>query len=332
MATIKDVAARARVSLSTVSHVLNKTRIVLPETAARVEAAIRDLGYQPNSVARSLKSNRTMTIGMLVANTRNPFFAEVVRGVEDQCFAHGYSLILCNTEDEESRKAAYLNILYQKRVDGLVVMTTNPHGRKFDLDGLFADVPIVSLFTSTNGVDLLVIDDSYRGGMLAANRLIDGGARHLACVSGELEHRLASERLRGFQDGAAAAGFPLDAGRIVSGGWTLAGGAEAIHTLVSRGKTVDGIFAMNDMMAIGALAGLRDVGLSVPGDVSVVGYDNIEFGAYASPPLTTISQDGSQAGRVAVDGLLRLIAGEVLPSCEIQVELRLVERASVRSR
>ena len=330
MATIKDVAARAGVSLSTVSHVLNKTRIVLPHTTARVEEAIRELGYQPNSVARSLKSNRTMTIGMLVANTRNPFFAEVVRGVEDQCFSHGYSLILCNTEDEESRQAAYLNILHQKRVDALVVMTTNPHGRKFDLEVLFDDVPIVSLFTSASGADLLVTDDSYRGGMLAATRLAQAGARHLACICGELEHRLTNERLRGFREGAAAAGLALDAGRIVSGGWSMAGGAAAMDELLSQGGKLDGIFAMNDMMAIGALSSLHRADLRVPRDLSLIGYDNIEFGQFTVPPLTSISQDGAQTGKLAVDNLLRLVNGQTLGLDELLVEPRIVERESTR--
>ncbi|MHA6691370.1 LacI family DNA-binding transcriptional regulator [Devosia sp. A449] len=331
MATIKDVAARAQVSLSTVSHVINKTRLVLPETASRVELAIAELGYQPNSVARSLKSKKSMTIGMLITNTRNPFFADVLHGVEEQSFNRGYSLILCNTEDEELRQTAYLDTLRQKQVDALVVMTTDQNAWHFDLKKQFADVPTVSLFTSAKGVDLSISDDSFAGGMLAATRLIEAGARQLACISGQLNHRLMAARLAGFTAGAHRAGLTIPDDRVIYGDWSLEGGYRAMAELLNNPQGhPDGVFAMNDMMAIGALSRLHEAGVAVPDDVSLIGYDDIAFGAFTQPPLTSISQGGIEIGRLAIDSLLRIIDGLGVAETEILVTPKITERKSVR--
>ena len=198
MVTIKDVARRANVSFTTVSHVVNKTRPVSLDTAARVNEAISALGYLPSELARSLKSSRTRTIGMIVTTTSNPFFGEVIRGVERACFEAGYALMICNTDDVAQRLVAYMRTLFAKRVDAVVVMTSNASPEFFRRLGQIKRVPVVAIDAPADTVASVFSDNSVLGGRIVADYLLDRGLSRIACVSGPEDHPRMIDRLKGF--------------------------------------------------------------------------------------------------------------------------------------
>jgi LacI family transcriptional regulator len=327
MATIKDVAEAANVSLSTVSHVLNGTRPVLPQTAARVKAAMAQLGYVPNNVAQSLKNKKTRTVGMILSSTSNPLFGQVLHGIEEECFRHGYSLILCNTQDTTDRYESYLRTLLQKRVDALILMTTGRCVPDIDLLANFADVPKVAVFARTTGADLFIGDNSYVGGRLAAEYLIRTGARRLGCIQGDEKHALSKARLKGYREAAHEAGIEILDHDVQEGDWSMDGGFRAMNVLLGRlGNMPDAIFAMNDMMAIGALSAAHRRGVKVPENVSMLGYDGIQYAQYSVPALSTLGQDGIGIGQRATSLLIEHLENGVLLPQEILVPPRIVER------
>lgn len=307
MATIKDVALRAQVSTSTVSHVLNKTRFVSPEITLRVEQAIDELHYAPSALARSLKLNETRTLGMLVTSSANPFFAEVVQGVEQRCFELGYSLVLCNTRDDKARLNASMEMLLQKRVDGIILMCT-----QVDLGaGVFDRYPSVPLVLADWGpMDMeadLIQDGGRLGGRLATEHLLGLGHRHIGCITGPKGKRAADERRAGFEAAMAKAGLTVRPEWVIEGDFELAGGNSAMTALLALPERPSAVFVGNDMMAVGALRALADAGVSVPEQMSLVGYDNIELAHYLVPALTSIEQPKAGMGALAVDTLLARI-------------------------
>lgn len=331
MATIKDVARAAEVSVTTVSHVINGTRFVAPETAERVREAVERLGYAPSGVARALKANRTHTIGMMVTNSTNPFFAEVIQGVESACFARGYSLMLCNSEDDADKQHAYLAALRMKRIDALVVMTANMNPRAPAEFAEVADVPTLALDAEeTPGVSV-VADDSYAGGMIAGQYLTQRGFSRIACITGPEAHPRSFERLSGFRAALNSAGVNLDPDLIVRGDLTVASGQAAMASLLDLppDRRPQAVFCFNDMSAMGALCAASAAGLTVPRDVSVMGYDDIELAAYMSPPLTTIHQGTHELGRRAAEALISHLAGKAKLPRVLKLMPRLMERSSV---
>ncbi|WP_458735315.1 substrate-binding domain-containing protein [Zobellella taiwanensis] len=328
MATIKDVARLARVSTSTVSHVLNKTRFVSPEITARVEQAIEALHYAPSALARSLKVNQTRTLGMLVTASANPFFAEVVQGVEQRCFELGYSLVLCNTLGDKARLNASMEMLLQKRVDGVILMCTQAHLGA----GVFERYPSVPLVLADWGpMDLeadLIQDSGQRGGRLATEHLIRLGHRHIGCITGPMGKRAAEERLAGFKAAMAQAGLAVRPEWIAEGDFELTGGKAAMARLLAGNERPTAVFVGNDMMAVGALRALADAGLSVPQHMSLVGYDNIELARYLVPALTSIEQPKAGLGALAVDTLLERLQQPSAPPRVLTLSPELVVRES----
>ncbi|MCZ4280645.1 LacI family DNA-binding transcriptional regulator [Kiloniella laminariae] len=330
--SIKDVACEAGVSVSTVSHVLNKTRYVAPETSDRVVAAVKLLGYQPSSLARALKTNKTKTLGMLVSNSTNPFFADVVRGVEEGCYTQGYSLILCNCDDKAERQLAYLNNLSMRRIDALVVMTT--HGDP-DFDRALdrkSELPMVVLDAKPAENICVVGDNSVLGGRLATEFLLGRGFRRIAILSGPEQHPRSQERRQGFEAAMLAAQCPVNPDWCLSGSLDAAGGYRAMSKLLERfGATglPEAVFAFNDLMALGAIRALGERGLTVPTDISLIGYDDIDLAPYLTPALTTIRQPGFELGsRAAMVLISRLEQGTALPAC-LSLNPELVIRESV---
>ncbi|MDQ0471371.1 LacI family DNA-binding transcriptional regulator [Labrys wisconsinensis] len=333
MSTIKDVAREAGVSVTTVSHVVNATRPVAPETRERVSDVIRRLGYRPSGIARALKANRTHAIGMLVTTSVNPFFAEVMRGVEAGCFERGYTLILGNTGDVAERLEAYWHTLAARRIDGLVVMTTNASPdflQQLDSNGV---LPVVALDTAEGLVDCVINDDSEMGGRLAGRFLVERGFRRIGCITGPAGHPRGTTRLEAFRAGLTEAGAALDPALVVRSDFTIAGGYRALGELAARpGPLPDALFCINDMLAIGALCAAHERGLRVPDDLSVMGYDDSEIAAYTAPPLTTIRQPAFEMGQAAARVLIEhLDSGTPLPHM-LALPPELVERRSVRPR
>lgn len=331
MATIKDVALRAGVSVTTVSHVVNETRHVSAEVRERVEGAIRDLGYVPSAVARSLKSNNTRTVGMLIPNSSNPYFAEIVRVVEDRCYAAGYTLVLCNTDDEPRRQGVYLQVLSERRIDGLIVVSTGDDASVAKLlRGLRMPVVLVDREIDDPACDL-VESAHMHGGLLATRHLVSLGHTRIACIGGPAGLAPSEQRIEGWRMGLAEAGLSPAAGvaeLLWHGGFTSQGGYEAMHAIARTASPPSAVFVCNDLMAIGALRAAHESELRVPDALSVVGFDDIELSSFTSPPLTTVAQPKARIGALAVDMLLERIGGRRYEPRKVMLQPELHVRGS----
>ncbi|MCD6647377.1 substrate-binding domain-containing protein [Vibrio cholerae] len=331
MATMKDIARLAGVSTSTVSHVINKSRFVSDEIAERVNNAAQQLNYAPSALARSLKMNRTKTIGMLVTTSTNPFFGEVVKGVERSCYHQGYNLILCNTEGDNQRMKASINTLLQKRVDGLLLMCSTLEGERLDVFDRYPDIPIVVmdwgpiLFASDK-----IQDNSLQGGYMAAKHLIECGHKEIGCITGPLIRHQAQMRYEGYKRALAEAGIAINPDWIVESDFECEGGYQAFEKLYQRGKLPSALFVSNDMMAMGVIQAASQRGLRVPDDLSLIGYDDVHIAKFMTPALTTIHQPKYRLGKAAVDTLLYRLENPDTTAQVVQLEPTLVARNSVR--
>lgn len=330
MATITDVAREAGVSASTVSHVINRTRYVAPKTARRVAEAINRLGYAPSEVARALKTNRTYTIGMIIPSSTNPFFGEILRGVEDACFARGYSLILCNSDDRTEKLLHYLNTLKSKRIDGLLVITANTNPGAIDqLVAESGDLPKLLLDTAAHEGVGVVADNSLEGGRMAASFLIGRGFRHIGCIAGPAGHPRSEDRLAGFQARLAEEGIGLPPPLLRHAQLTIGAGQVAMDSLLATPTRPEAVFCCSDVLAIGALSAAYRRHVDVPTDISIMGYDDIEIAAYTAPPLCTMRQPAATIGGTAADMLIEQLekAMDIPPMTTLQPQL--IERQSV---
>ncbi|ALB64646.1 Ribose operon repressor [Cronobacter condimenti 1330] len=326
---MKDVARLAGVSTSTVSHVINKDRFVSEAIRARVEEAIRTLNYAPSALARSLKLNQTRTIGMLITASSNPFYSELVRGVERSCFERGYSLVLCNTEGDEQRMNRNLETLLQKRVDGLLLLCTETHQPSPAIMTRYPAIPTVMMdWSPFDGDSDVIQDNSLLGGDIATTHLIDKGYTRIACVTGPLDKTPARQRLEGYRTAMRRAGLPVPEGYEVTGDFEFAGGLRAMQSLLDLPEPPQAVFMGNDAMAVGAYQALYQAGLRIPQDIALVGYDDIELASYMTPPLTTIHQPKDELGELAIDVLIHRMAQPELQQQRLQLTPVLMARGS----
>lgn len=302
--TIAEVAARAGVSIATVSRVLAGMPGARPETRERVLAVARELRYRPSGVAQSLKRRATRTLGLIITDIANPFFPDLVRAVEDAAREAGYTVLLCNGADDPEREAAYLELLASRRVDGMIVASsalTERHGR------WLATAPLPAVLVNcadAEGRLPAILSDSRDGGRQAATHLLGLGHRQLGHIRGPRPHAAAAERHAGVLDALADAGVDQRTLIVVEGDGHVAGGERAARELLRLGPNTTAMACYNDLTAIGALRAVRALGLAAPGDVSVVGFDDIDLARYVDPPLTTIAQQTEHMGRWAVRALI----------------------------
>ena len=303
-ASIRDVAARAGVSVTTVSHALNGTRFVSQQALAKVHEAAHALGYVPSEIARGLKHNTTRTLGMLVPNNSNPYFAEIIRGVEHHSYAAGYSLLLCNSNDDPQQQADHLRVLAERRVDGIVLVASG------DDDAIVAackdlrlPLVLVDREFETIAVDLIEVDHAA-GGELATAHLLELGHERVACIVGPSDLRPSHQREAGWRRALGKAGIAPRPDELARGDFGPSGGAAAMRRLLRSPQPPTAVFVCNDMMAIGALHAAHEAGVDVPRRLSVVGFDDIELAAYTSPPLTTVAQPKEAIGTGAAGLLL----------------------------
>ncbi len=325
---MREVAERAGVSVTTVSHVVNNTRTVSPETRRRVEEAMQTLGYQPNVLARSLRRGITHTIGIILPDSANPYFAEVVRGIEDTSFSQGYSVILCNSDNDLEKEHHYTNVLVEKQVDGIIFVAA----------GLSAEnihnlqrrgVPLVLVDRHVPGVRVdKVLADNQQGGWLATCHLIDLNHRDIACIAGPPGIRVSNERVDGYRQALETAEIIFNPQWVVEGDFQYQSGYAAAKKLFKRQPTPTAIFACNDLMAIGANRFAHEKKLLVPDKLSIVGFDDIRLAAYTNPPLTTIRQSKHAMGARAANLLLDRIAQQDMQPREEILDTELVIRGS----
>ncbi|MEA1065113.1 HTH-type transcriptional repressor PurR [Erwinia sp. HR93] len=331
MATIKDVAKRANVSTTTVSHVINKTRFVAEETRNAVWTAIKELHYSPSAVARSLKVNHTKTIGLLATSSEAPYFAEIIEGVEKNCFAKGYTLILGNAWNNLEKQRAYLSMMAQKRVDGLLVMCSEyPHPLLATLEE-YRHIPMVVMDWGEAKADFTdsVVDNSFSGGYIAGRYLIERGHRDIGAIPGSLHRNTGAGRLAGFMKALEEAQITVNEDWIVQGDFEPESGYRAMQQILSKPQRPTAIFCGGDIMAMGAICAADEMGLRVPQDISIIGYDNVRNARYFTPALTTVHQPKDSLGETAFNMLLDRIINKREQSKTIEVHPRLVERRSV---
>ena len=332
MATIKDVAALAGISYTTVSHVVNNSRPVSAQVRRKVESAIAELNYVPSAVARSLKAQSTATIGLLVPNSVNPYFAELARGIEDYCERNGYCVILCNSDDDPVKQRSYLRVLLEKRIDGLVVASVG--GERALIESLSAvRTPMVIVDRDLQGVaaDLVCIDHE-QGGYLATRHLLELGHRDIACINGPAQTSVARMRLAGYRRALREYGIEAAPERIVDSDFTSPGGYQAAGLLLD-GPRPTAIFAANDMIGMGVLRAAAERGIKVPSELSVIGFDDIQLCRYVYPALTTVGQCIGQLGEMAAERLLARIGGGLTGLATQQVVApRIVTRESTAPR
>jgi LacI family transcriptional regulator len=299
-ATIADVAAKAGVSTATVSRVLAGVGRARPETRTRVLEAARALDYRPSEVARSLKRRTTQTLGLIITDIENPYFPQLVRSVEDAARASSFSVLLCNAADDPEREAAYLELLVDRRVDGLIIAASSLGVRHREWLAS-APIPVVLVNTAAPDVGLpAIMSDNELGGRMATEHLLALGHRRFGYLMPPPRNVDAPARVAGVRAALAAAGLPPEALTTSYGEALVGGGERAVADVLDRAPETTAIVAYNDLMAIGALRALRRLDRRVPGDASVVGFDDVALAAYVDPPLTTITQRTDEMGRWAV--------------------------------
>jgi LacI family transcriptional regulator len=301
---MRDVAKRAGLSVSTVSHVINNTRTVSDESRSRVMSAMEELGYRPNALARSLRRQKTNTLGMIVPDSANPFFAEVARAIEDASFAQNYSVILCNSEGDLNKQQAYTNVLIDNRVAGILFVAAGISTELVnDLEQ--RRVPLVVVDREVLGVEVdTVMTNHAQGGYLATQHLIDLGHRRIACIAGNSEVAPSAERLTSYRRSLEGNNLDYDEHLVVKGDFQYESGYEATKHLLALEAPPSAIFACNDLMAVGCISAARQLGLRVPHDLSIVGFDDVRLASFTNPPLTTISQPIVEIGVLATKMLL----------------------------
>ena len=306
MATMKDIARLAQVSTSTVSHVINGSRFVSDEIREKVMRIVVELNYTPSYIARSLKVKRTKTIGLLVTATNNPFFSEVMAGVEQYCQKNQYNLIIATTGGDAKRLQQNLQTLIHKQVDGVLLMCGDS---RFQADmELKVPLPLVVMdwwFTELNADKIL--ENSERGGYLATKSMVDAGHQKIGIITGNLRKSVAKNRLQGYKKALSEANIVLNPDWIVESHFDFEGGIVGAQKLLALSDRPTAIFCCSDTIAIGAYQAIQNQGLRIPQDISIMGYDDIELASYLFPSLSTISQPKAELGKLAVEALLQRI-------------------------
>ena len=338
MATIKDVAKRAGVSITTVSHVINKTRYVSDELLNSVNKAMEELDYHPNILARGLRRGETKTIGLVIPDISNQFFAEISRKIEDKGFEHGYSVIMCNTDDDYLKEKSYIDVLIAKHVDGIIFISAGVVSDTFERT-IELKIPIVVADRDirTNNSDIVLVDN-HLGGFEATKYLINLGHKRIGCIAGPSSVTPSAQRLEGYKSALKDAGLMIDTTLIIPGDFRYQSGDKAMQAMLSNPQRPTGVFACNDMMALGAIRAVHDRGFKIPDDISLIGFDNIPLSQTVYPSLTTMSQPLQEMAELVIDLLTKRIEfknqrqkdKEELKFQRIVLEAKLIERDSCR--
>lgn len=328
MATIYDIAKEAGVSIATVSKVINQTGRISDKTRQHVMEVMKRLNYQPSVVASALTKKRTYTIGLLVPDLANPFFAEIARSVEDRAHELGYNLVICNTDNDLNKEERYTNLLRQKSADGIILATgvRSSASLKKLLQQKQA-IAVIARDMPALAVDTVLVDD-FLGGYLAASHLLELGHRHIAVISEDLEVMSSRDRVRGYRQALEEADVPFEEKWVRVSAFQLQDGKETAGRLLDEPDRPTAIFACNDLMAIGAIQAARERGLAVPRDLSVVGFDNTVLAGIIDPPLTTIAQPIQEMGRQVVNLISQEINGEKNAKQRVVLVPELVVRES----
>jgi LacI family transcriptional regulator len=322
--SIKDIARITGVSTATVSRVINNNGRFSEETRQKVNAAIAKLGYRSNVVAKSLRTMRSLSIGVIVPDITNEFFSKIVLGIEKTCFPKGYSVYICNTSENKEAENKYLLDLEAKGVDGLVHLS----GGIGDPSRVFKRfMPMVCIDREPFSDEIPVVEsDNYQGGYLAGELLVRHGCKNIAVLRDHRELSTMRNRMNGFQAALHDNSLSLDSRMIHNLTVDFASAKKCVEQMVDSKVQFDGIFAATDWLAVGALSALKEKEIHVPGQVKLVGFDNTLITEYISPSITTVNQDKFKMGEVAAQMLLELIADHTKKFDNVILPVEIVER------
>jgi LacI family fructose operon transcriptional repressor len=328
MPSIKDVAKTAGVSTATVSRVLANQSRIKNETRQRVLEAVQQLNYRPNLIARSLRVQKSAKIGLVVSDIRNPFFTAIGRAVEDAAYEQGYSVLMCNTDENPEKEEMYLNLLHDENVAGIIFSPTQKFGAR--LKSYRSNIPFVIIDRAVNSkqVDMVLLDNVAAAYELT-NHLIENGYRKLAGLFGNAS-TTGQERNRGFRKALADHQLKLIAENFISP--RIKQGYDASLNLLDQANRPDAIFTSNSLLTAGAFQAIRDRGLKVPKDVALVGFDETTWGELVDPPITLITQPTEEIGRTATELLFQRIEEPTRSPKTVILKGALIARSSSAKR
>ena len=324
MVTIRDVAKEANVSVATVSRFINDKGYVSEDAKSTIAKAIEKLNYKPSSIARSLSIKQTNFIGLILPDITNPFFPELARAVEDIAHTYGYTVMLCNSDEKEEKEAHYVEMLKQKYVAGLIVISNRleaKHYRELNL-------PIVAMDRPINDTIPTVTSQNIEGARMGTSALIERGCKHILFLKGPDKIAPSQERARGFMQVIRDSGVEYT---VIECPFHFGDAETLVQEMMALKPSIDGIFASSDVAAAGALKAVQGMGISVPNELQIVGFDGITLGSMLMPGLTTVAQDIYKMGAYATRMLLKKIEGKPIDETHIQVPVELIERQTTKS-
>ncbi|MBM6550903.1 LacI family DNA-binding transcriptional regulator [Marinomonas ostreistagni] len=326
MATIRDVAELAGVSVASVSRALQQPERVSPKTRAKVMAAVAETGYQPNLMAVKFRSGKTSNLVVLVPTVANVFFARVISGMQSAAAERGYALLLGNTLGNAELEANYAKMVQTSQADGLIQLRAhNP----FELDDSTGLLPMVNACEVLENDRFPVVTlDNRAAAKAITQHLIDLNHRRIAIIKGPQQSPLTQTRLAGYRDALADAGIEFDESLLFAGHFDLYSGREAAEQILALPVRPTAVVCANDEIAMGAIQGFKDAGLRIPEDISVTGFDDISFAEFCDPPLTTIAQPAEEFGRTSVNLLIDVLDNKVTKAPKVILPFELITRAS----
>jgi LacI family repressor for deo operon, udp, cdd, tsx, nupC, and nupG len=322
MSNIREVAQAAGVSVATVSRALTNPEKVSEESLKKVHDAIKVVGYRPNLLARSFRAAKSFSVVVLVPDITNPFFSQVIQAIEDRAQQKGYAVLLGDTRETSKREQEYVNRVETRLADGVIQL------RPQSMSSSTQPIPWVNACGCEGTPGPSVRIDNVGAAKTMVDYLISLGHKRIGVISGLKDNPHSIDRLKGYKASLAAAGIPFNEELVVEGNFTMWSGQNAAKQFFSLEQMPTAIFCMNDEMAIGAIQTLKAEGLSVPKDVSVTGFDDINYAKYWDPALTTMAQPAEEIGKRAMDLLLRIIEGEELSNVEAVLPSEIMIRQS----
>jgi LacI family transcriptional regulator len=331
--TMRDVAKKAGVSVTSVSHVINQTRPVSENIQQNVQSALQELGYQPNALARSLRRKQSHTIGMVVPDSANPFFAGIVRGIEDAVFTQDYTVILGNSDGDPQKELVYTKVLAEKQVDGILFVAVGKSNKEHANLINKIRVPLVVIDRDVPDLSVdSVLTDNAQGGRLAIEHLLSLEHQRIGCITGPSDLTPSADRVAGYRQALIQANIPVDESIIIKGDFQFEGGYRAARQLLTMPHPPTAIFACNDLMAVGAISASIELGYRVPEQISVIGFDDIPLASFTNPPLTTIIQPKYEMGELAATLLLKRLQNHEHPVQRRLLSTELIVRRSTAHR
>lgn len=328
--TIKDIANKAGVSTATVSKILNKKDDSISEkTRVKVLAIIKEYNYIPNTMARSLVTKQTRTIGLVIPDITNPFFPELVRGAEDCASDFGYNIIFCNTDDKIEKEEKYINMLVEKMVDGIIFTQSANNSEEVDhLSQIRTPMVLIDRDANIPNIKGKVLVDNFLGAFEAVNYLINNGYRKITFICGPLSTKTSLDRLNGYRKALEQNNITFDSSLVLEGEYKGSWGEKAINKLLDNKIPFDAVFCANDIIALSAMKSLKESGLNIPNDVGVLGYDDIYMAKLTEPSLSTVRQPNYKMGYEAVKLLVGIIENGAPENTLINLNTELIIRKS----